>query len=159
MLGAWPTMPATGSKLVLTFLCIAWKGKAFFLFLFSLFLTLKKEKDERESWQVRGWTFGWSFSHPYFLLLTAFSCPLSHLIIIMTLWAKPGCDYYLHLTGEEEETPRAKVTFRDPFQALLSFTPPRYTSMKLWLIFRSCRKKIHSHWLYSPRGRLVELST
>ena len=109
--------------------------------------------------QRLSWTFGLSSSHLYFLLLTALFCPLSHSIIIMTLWARPGSDYYLYLTGEEEETPWAKVTFQDSFQAPLSFTPPRYTSMKLWLIFRSFRKKIHSHWLYSPRGQPVESST
>lgn len=65
--------------------------------------------------QRLNWTVGQSSSHPYFLLLTALSYPLSHLITIMTLRARQGCDFYLHLTGEEEETPRAKVTFRDPF--------------------------------------------
>lgn len=109
--------------------------------------------------QRLSWTFGLSSSHLYFLLLTALFCPLSHSVIRMTQWKRQGSDYYLYLTGEEEETPWAKVTFQDSFQAPLSFTPPRYASMKLWLSFRSFRKKIHSHWLYSPRGQPVEWST
>lgn len=109
--------------------------------------------------QRLSWTFGLSSSHLYFLLLTALFCPLSHSVIRMTLWKRQGSDYDLYLTGEEEETPWAKVTFQDSFQAPLSFTPPRYTSMKLWLSFRSFRKKIHSHWLYSPGGQPVESST
>lgn len=60
-------------KLVLT-PCITWKGKIFFL-------RDKKEKDEshgRSEAELDIWT-------EYFLLLTAFFCPFSHLIIIMTL--------------------------------------------------------------------------
>lgn len=77
----------------------------------------------------------------------------------MTLWTRQGSNYYLYLTGEEEEISWAKVTFQDPFEPPPSFIPPRHTSMKWWLIFRLFGKKILSHWLHSPRGQQVEAST
>ena len=59
----------------------------------------------------------------------------------MTLWTRQGSNYYLYLTGEEEEISWAKVTFQDPFEPPLSFIPPRHTSTKWWLIFRLFGKK------------------
>lgn len=142
-------MPATGSKVETSFDSLHHLERNDF------FLSDKKEKNEshgRSEAELDIWT-------EYFLLLTALFCPLSHLIIIMTLWTRQGSNYYLYLTGEEEEISWAKVTFQDPFEPPLSFIPPRHTSMKWWLIFRLFGKKILSHWLHSPRGQQVEAST
>ena len=68
-------MPATGNKVETSFDSLHHLERKDF------FLRDKKEKDEshgRSEAELDIWT-------EYFLLLTAFFCPLSHLIIIMTL--------------------------------------------------------------------------
>lgn len=81
-------MPAPGSQAETRFdMFPASLGKKRLSFSFFSFFNTKKGKgcERVMAGQRLNWTFGQNSSHPYFLLLTALSSPLSHLITIMTL--------------------------------------------------------------------------